>query len=116
MATIAATDAAMRIASNIIDSTLAHSGSPSRHNRVADAGRRTDAHRDIFNQIEETLNFNVATADRADFDADNRLELTLDDFRALTLADTGADYIPSDSDSSDEEEAAHQDPTRKSIL
>lgn len=89
-----------------------HSGSPSGHNRVADAGRNTDAQRDIFNQLEETLNFNVATAD----DVDSDVELTLDDFRALTLADTGADYIPSDSDSSDEEATAHKKPTINSIL
>lgn len=112
ISTITATDAAVRIASDIIDSTLAHAdeyrtpralptgGSPTSRNILA--GTTGNYARELLDQVQETLNISTAisgdgNADRQD--DDNRLELTLQDFRRLSLHPTATD---TDSDSDDE--------------
>lgn len=113
IATITATDAAVRIASDIIDSTLAHAdeyrtprvlptdGSPTNRN-ILQGIPVANARREWLDQVEETLNISAANNVDNNVDVvvdDNRLELTLQDFRRLSLHPRASD---TDSDSENE--------------
>lgn len=118
ISTIAATDAAIRIATDIIDSTLAHAdeyrsdanSSSSRSNSSSSSTDHTDldgsssgdlggSRLDLLHQVEETLNISNAsghssTAQNLDF-----FSSTIDEFRSLALSN----LAQSSSDDSDNE-------------
>lgn len=111
-ASMAATDAAMQIASNIIDSSLAYAdeycrgGQLRRGSSTSDraAANANNIHRELLDQVEETLNISTGGAGNAGLqerrDVDDHLELTLDDFRGLSL---GGSVPESSSDDADDE-------------
>lgn len=115
ISTIAATDAAIRIATDIIDSTLAHAdeyrsdaNSSSRSNSSSSGTDHTDldgssnsdlegSRLDLLHEVEETLNISNAsglstTAQNLDF-----FSSTIDEFRSLALSN----LAQSSSDDSD---------------
>lgn len=118
ISTIAATDAAIRIATDIIDSTLAHAdeyrndaNSSSRSNSSSSSTDHTDldgsssgdlggSRLDLLHQVEETLNISNAsglstTAQNLDF-----FSSTIDEFRTLALSNL-AQSSSDDSDDND---------------
>lgn len=93
--TIAATDAAIRIASNIIDSTLAHVESNDTND--SDSGSTSSTiRRELLNEVEETLNISNSSS----IGSPQNLEIwtTIDEFRSLALSN----IAESDNDSDDE--------------
>lgn len=112
ISTIAATDAAIRIATDIIDSTLAHadrsdansSSSSSTDHTDLDGSSNSDmggSRLDLLHQVEETLNISnasglSATAQNLDF-----FSSTIDEFRSLALSNL-AQTSSDDSDNDNE--------------
>lgn len=127
ISTIAATDAAIRIASDIIDSTLAHASADSSQEQVivgaadvtdaaaangssisaSSSGTSVSSRQDLLHEIEETLNIS-ASGSGADStqgaSAGTRLDFfsqTIEEFRSLALTNIAESSSDSDSDAAD---------------
>lgn len=96
ISTIAATDAAIRIASNIIDSTLAHA--ESNDNNDGDGGGTSSTIRELLNEVEETLNISNSSSIGSPPNLENFFSTTIDEFRSLALSN----IAESDNDSDDD--------------
>lgn len=95
--TIAATDAAIRIASNIIDSTLAHVESNDTNDGDSGSGS-TSTIRELLNEVEETLNISNTSSIGSPPNLENFFSTTIDEFRSLALSN----IAESDNDSDDD--------------
>lgn len=105
ISTIAATDAAIRIASDIIDSTLAHAdeyrnqqSATSSHDQSSD----TQSRQQLLDEVEETLNISnsscvPSTSPNLDF-----FSSTIDEFRSLALSNIAESSSDSEHDDDDD--------------
>lgn len=99
ISTIAATDAAIRIASDIIDSTLAHADDTGHSDdREQSSSQSNREQRELLDEAEELLDASQGTS-IISIDHSDLFSLTLDDFRSLTLRN-----VIDSSDSEDDNE------------
>lgn len=99
ISTIAATDAAIRIASNIIDSTLAHAESSDTYDGDSGSGSTSSTiRRELLNEVEETLNISNSSSIGSPPNLENFFSTTIDEFRSLALSN----IAESDNDSDDD--------------
>lgn len=95
------TDTAIRIASDIIDSTLAHAEEYRSETREGSgdrsAGNSGTLRRELLDEVEDTLNISTVSYHRPSSDFDSIFSQTLEDFRSLTLTN-----VIDSSDSEDE--------------
>lgn len=98
---IAATDAAIRIASNIIDSTLAHAESNDTNDGDSGSSSSTSStiRRELLNEVEETLNISNSSSIGSPPNLENFFSTTIDEFRSLALSN----IAESDNDSDDDD-------------
>lgn len=100
ISTIAATDAAIRIASNIIDSTLAHAESNDTNDGDSSSGSTSSTiRRELLNEVEETLNISNSSSIGSPPNLENFFSTTIDEFRSLALSN----IAESDNDSDDDD-------------
>lgn len=101
---VAATDAAIRIASNIIDSTLAHAESNdadignSRRASGSSGSASSTIRRELINEVEETLNISNSSSMGSPPNLEDFFSTTIDEFRSLALSN----IAESDDDSDDD--------------
>lgn len=99
ISTIAATDAAIRIASNIIDSTLAHAESNDTNDGDSGGGGASSTvRRELLDEVEETLNITNSGSIGSPPNLENFFSTTIDEFRSLALSN----IAESDNDSDDD--------------
>lgn len=104
ISTIAATDAAIRIASNIIDSTLAHADrndsndGDSRRASGSSGSTSSTIRRELLNEVEETLNISNSSSIGSSPNLEDFFSTTIDEFRSLALSN----IAESDNDSDDD--------------
>lgn len=93
------TDTAIRIASDIIDSTLAHAEEYRSETREGSSDRASGnvLRRELLDEVEDTLNISTVSYHRPSSDFDSIFSQTLEDFRSLTLTN-----VIDSSDSEDE--------------
>lgn len=100
ISTIAATDAAIRIASNIIDSTLAHAESNDTYDGDGggSSGTSSTIRRELLNEVEETLNISNTSSIGSPPNLENFFSTTIDEFRSLALSNIAESDNESDDD------------------
>lgn len=132
IATIAATEAAIRIASDIIDSTLAHADDQMEQNTlsrvasiVSDGSRSEQINRSTHNnnhsnrrglldEIEETLTIENPSSINTSFGStstnlEDFFTITLDDFKNLTMSNIADDSSDENNDDDDDDDDENYD-------